>query len=50
VALTQDSAYISSCFIPEENNSVTVWIALDDVDAESGSGGLRLYTVSHTVA
>lgn len=32
----QDSAYISTNFLPLENNSVTVWIALDDADEETG--------------
>jgi len=32
VAYHQDSAYISKQFVPRENNSVTVWIALDDAN------------------
>jgi len=36
VGFHQDSAYISSQFEPYENNSVTVWIALDDADVETG--------------
>lgn len=36
VGFHQDSAYISSQFEPYENNSVTVWIALDDADEETG--------------
>ena len=31
-----DSAYISRQFCPSSNNSVTVWIALDDADEERG--------------
>ncbi len=30
VAWHQDSAYISANFLPEADNSATVWIALDD--------------------
>jgi phytanoyl-CoA hydroxylase len=36
VGFHQDSAYISTQFQPYENNSVTVWIALDDADEENG--------------
>ncbi len=36
VAFHQDSAYISAQFRPLENNSVTVWIALDPADEETG--------------
>eukprot|EP00933_Yihiella_yeosuensis_P031062 TRINITY_DN24608_c0_g1_i1.p1 TRINITY_DN24608_c0_g1~~TRINITY_DN24608_c0_g1_i1.p1 ORF type:complete len:334 (-),score=61.57 TRINITY_DN24608_c0_g1_i1:256-1257(-) len=36
VGYHRDSAYISENFVPRENNSVTVWIALDDADAETG--------------
>jgi len=36
VAFHTDAAYISSNFRPYEDNSVTVWIALDDADAETG--------------
>lgn len=36
VGYHQDSAYISQNFRPLENNSVTVWIALDDADEETG--------------
>jgi phytanoyl-CoA hydroxylase len=32
----QDAAYISDQFVPLDNNSVTVWIALDDADEETG--------------
>lgn len=31
-----DSTYISDQFVPSTENSVTVWIALDDADAENG--------------
>lgn len=36
VGFHQDSAYISTQFQPYENNSVTVWMALDDADEETG--------------
>lgn len=36
VGFHQDSAYISDQFTHCENNSVTVWMALDDVTAEMG--------------
>eukprot|EP00980_Cylindrotheca_fusiformis_P026399 scaffold16066_cov109-Cylindrotheca_fusiformis.AAC.5 len=36
VGFHQDSAYISTQFEPYENNSVTLWIALDDADEETG--------------
>jgi len=36
VGFHQDSAYISKQFTPYENNSVTLWIALDDADQENG--------------
>jgi hypothetical protein len=36
VGFHQDSAYISTQFQPYDNNSVTLWIALDDADKESG--------------
>lgn len=32
----QDSAYISTNFVPFENNMLTVWIALDDANQETG--------------
>lgn len=32
----QPIRYISENFRPLENNSVTVWIALDDADEETG--------------
>eukprot|EP00903_Cladosiphon_okamuranus_P012519 g11722.t2 len=37
VAFHQDSAYISRQFLPRTNNSVTMWIALDDCDGEGRS-------------
>ncbi|CAN0294158.1 unnamed protein product [Pylaiella littoralis] len=37
VAYHQDSAYISRQFVPRENNSVTMWIALDECDREVGT-------------
>ncbi|CAM9813026.1 unnamed protein product, partial [Hapterophycus canaliculatus] len=37
VAYHQDSAYISRQFLPRENNSVTMWIALDECDQEVGT-------------
>lgn len=36
VGFHQDSAYISTQFLPQENNSVTVWFALDNIYEESG--------------
>ena len=36
VGFHQDSSYISKQFEPYENNSVTLWIALDDVEEDSG--------------
>ena len=36
VGFHQDSAYISAQFEPYENNSVTVWMALDDADEDNG--------------
>ena len=36
VGFHQDSAYISKQFTPYDNNSVTVWIALDNADEENG--------------
>jgi hypothetical protein len=36
VGFHQDSAYISTQFEPYENNSVTVWFALEDTDEENG--------------
>lgn len=36
VAFHQDAAYISAQFTPMANNSVTIWIALDDADQETG--------------
>ena len=37
VAFHQDSAYISRQFVPPDDNSVTIWCALDDVDPSTGS-------------
>ena len=36
VGFHQDSAYISTQFEPYKNNSVTLWMALDDADKENG--------------
>ncbi|KAJ1460996.1 hypothetical protein M885DRAFT_508521 [Pelagophyceae sp. CCMP2097] len=36
VAYHQDAPYISHNFTPREDNSITVWIALDDADEETG--------------
>ena len=36
VGFHQDSAYISNQFTPYDNNSVTLWIALDDADVDTG--------------
>lgn len=36
VGYHQDAPYISSQFTPLENNSVTIWIALDDADESTG--------------
>ena len=36
IGFHQDSTYISDQFIPRENNSVTVWMALDDVTEDMG--------------
>ena len=36
VAWHQDADYISNQFQPRDDNSVTVWLALDDADAETG--------------
>eukprot|EP00977_Amphora_coffeiformis_P009391 scaffold2168_cov180-Amphora_coffeaeformis.AAC.10 len=36
VGLHRDSEYISKQFDPYHNNSVTVWMALDDADEENG--------------
>lgn len=50
----QDSAYISDQFMPLENNSVTVWIALDDADEETGvvqyAKGSHKWTCQHNGA
>ena len=37
VAFHQDAPYISRQFVPRANNSVTAWLALDDVSAEVGT-------------
>lgn len=37
VGFHQDSAYISDQFLPRDDNSVTVWIALDDADESTGT-------------
>ena len=37
VGFHQDSTYISNNFIPLENNSITMWIALDNADFENGA-------------
>lgn len=36
VGYHQDAAYISDQFLPRDDNSVTIWIALDDADADTG--------------
>lgn len=45
VGFHQDSAYISSNFVPYLNSSVTLWLAMDDSD--SGNGGLSYAEGSH---
>mmetsp|Transcript_5596 Transcript_5596/g.8349 ORF Transcript_5596/g.8349 Transcript_5596/m.8349 type:complete len:405 (-) Transcript_5596:2100-3314(-) len=45
VGYHQDSAYISTQFEPYDNNSVTVWFALDDVYEHSGC--LEYASASH---
>lgn len=51
VGYHQDSAYISTQFVPYENNSVTVWFALDDVHEENGcleyARGSHLWPILH---
>lgn len=51
VGFHQDSAYISTQFEPYENNSVTLWIALDDANKENGSleyaVGSHRWPISH---
>jgi phytanoyl-CoA hydroxylase len=37
VGFHQDGAYISDNFLPREGNCLTMWIALDDADAENGA-------------
>ena len=36
VSYHQDAPYISAQFIPFQNNSITIWCALDDADEETG--------------
>ena len=36
VGFHKDSAYISRQFVPEKNNMITCWMALDDADPENG--------------
>jgi hypothetical protein len=36
VAFHQDAPYISAQFVPFQNNSITIWCALDDADADTG--------------
>lgn len=40
-----DAPYISEQFVPRDNNSITCWIALDDVDPEVGT--IEYATGSH---
>jgi ectoine hydroxylase-related dioxygenase (phytanoyl-CoA dioxygenase family) len=37
IGFHQDSWYISDQFVPRENNSITCWIPLDDVDETVGT-------------
>jgi phytanoyl-CoA hydroxylase len=37
VGFHQDGAYISDNFVPRNDNSLTLWIALDDADEENGA-------------
>lgn len=37
VGFHQDGAYISDNFVPSHDNCLTMWIALDDADAENGA-------------
>ncbi|CAM9568432.1 unnamed protein product, partial [Laminaria digitata] len=46
VTFHQDAAYISKQFVPEANNSVTVWIALDECDREVGTIEYATFTNS----
>lgn len=50
VGFHQDGAYISDNFFPRENNTLTMWIALDDADEENGAlqyaQGSHLWTSS----
>ena len=45
VGFHQDGAYISDNFVPRENNSLTMWIALDDAHEENGA--LQYAPASH---
>ncbi|GMI39736.1 hypothetical protein TrCOL_g3311 [Triparma columacea] len=45
VGFHQDSAYISTNFVPYKSSSVTLWMALDDSD--SNNGGLSYAEGSH---
>jgi hypothetical protein len=36
VSYHQDAPYISAQFVPFQNNSITIWCALDDADEETG--------------
>jgi hypothetical protein len=36
IGFHQDGAYISDQFVPRDNNSVTVWMALDDATEDMG--------------
>lgn len=37
VGFHQDGAYIADNFLPQQNNCLTMWIALDDADEEHGA-------------
>eukprot|EP00759_Apiculatamorpha_spiralis_P007767 PhF_6_TR1492/c0_g1_i1/m.2696 len=37
IGFHQDDPYISRQFVPRLNNSITVWMPLDDVDSENGT-------------
>lgn len=37
VGFHQDGTYISDNFVPRENNCLTMWMSLDDVDEENGA-------------
>ena len=53
VGFHQDSSYISTQFEPYEDNSLTIWIALDDADSTVGSveyvPGSHRWDVDHRV-